>query len=126
MGHGTIWDRPFLRWKMRQRQQRESALEAAFNKAVEAQGWESCKFVSPSHNGRLDRIVLADCGVAALAEVKRDQKADLSALQAREIKRQSDRGFIALKVADETDIARFVHAVRQEVERRRWAGKTLG
>ena len=111
---------------MRARQQRESALESAFNKAVEAQGWESCKFVSPSHNGRLDRIVLAEFGVAALAEVKRDVKQELSALQEREATRQGKRGFIAMKVADVTDIARFIQAVRQEVEQRRWAERTLG
>ena len=100
----------------------EADLEAAFNKAVEAQGWESAKLVSPSHNGRPDRLVLAHHGVAALAELKRDKNAAISALQVRELRKAQERGFIATRIDSLADVAVFVHRVKLAVARAQWTG----
>lgn len=100
----------------------ESDLEAAFGKAVAAQGWESCKLVSPSHNGRPDRMVLAHNGVCAMAELKRDKNASLSALQARELRKMQERGFIAMRIDSLADVAIFIHRVKLAVARARYVG----
>lgn len=104
----------------------EADLEAAFGKAVAAQGWEAAKMVSPSHNGRPDRIVLAHYGVTGFAEIKRNKAAAISELQKRELRILTERGFVAMRIDTLSDVALFIHRLRIVVERAKYAGVSHG
>lgn len=105
---------------MRPVAEKESALEALFNREVKAAGGRPGKWSAAGERANPDRITLWPEGVAAFAELKREGKEPTKAQQDR-LDDFAALGFIAMAIDTPMGVARFLAAVKAEIARRRAA-----
>ena len=93
-------------------ERKESAIESAFTRACQAEGWLVRKLAYPGRSGAPDRIVYARFPIIALAELKRPGE-DPDPIQQVEHADIAALGHWVAVVRTEADIKDFVDLVRR-------------
>lgn len=95
--------------------EREKNNEDYLTRQCNQRGWDCWKLTVPNRKGVPDRLVLAQKGVCALIEVKR-QGGPIRALQARTITQLVDRGIRAYILESRQEIDSFLVFLQEEID----------